>query len=176
MNQVRRTILLTSFATWEPHQLSNASDDLLAEFLKTKPLSADLHVLRQLPVDFQLAPEKAIAHFNQLQPDVILCCGMAQSRTKLSVESRGVNGSKVLKTKINLDYLVSDLTITEISHDAGQFVCNWIYYSMLKHLQEQNSNHYCLFVHVPILTSENLTPLLADFRLIIERILILSQL
>jgi len=164
-----KTLLLTSFTTWEPHQRSNASDDLLLELLKTEPTLPSLHLLRQLPVDFDLAPERAIAHVNQLQPDIVVCCGMAESRFSLNVESRAVTPNEVLYTTANLERLVLGLAVTEISHDTGQFVCNWLYYTMLKHLQ--NTETICLFVHVPILTAENSEAIVTDFRFLIARLL-----
>jgi pyroglutamyl-peptidase len=164
-----KTLLLTSFTTWEPHQRSNASDDLILELLKTEPTLPSLHLLRQLPVNFELAPEQAIAHVNQLQPDIVICCGMAASRVNLTVESRAVTQNEVLYTKANLERLVLGLAVTEISDDAGQFVCNWLYYALLKHLQ--NTETICLFVHVPILTAENSEAIVTDFRLLIARLL-----
>jgi pyroglutamyl-peptidase len=164
-----KILLLTSFTTWEPHQHSNASDDLLLELLKTEPTLPSLHLLRQLPVNFELAPEQAIAHVNQLQPDIVICCGMAESRISLTVESRAVTQNEVLYTKANLERLVLGLAVTEISHDAGEFVCNWLYHALLKHLQ--NTETICLFVHVPILTAENLEAIVTDFRLLIARLL-----
>jgi pyroglutamyl-peptidase len=168
-----KTVLLSSFATWEPHQRSNSSDDLLLEVLKANlypPLhSPSLHFLRQLPVDFELAPQQAIAQVNLLQPDIVICCGMAEHRTKLTVESRAVTHSETLYTRVNLDRLIAGLTMTEISHDAGQFVCNWLYQAMLKHLQ--SSERLCLFVHVPILTPKNSSAIESDFCRLIERML-----
>jgi pyroglutamyl-peptidase len=164
-----KTLLLTSFTTWEPHQRSNASDDLILELLKTEPTLSSVHLLRQLPVDFELAPKQAIAHINQLQPDIVICCGMAESRVSLTVESRAVTQNQVLYTKANLERLVLGLAMTEISHDAGQFVCNWLYYALLKHLHDTKT--ICLFVHVPVLTAENSEAIVTDFRLLITRLL-----
>jgi pyroglutamyl-peptidase len=166
-----KTILLTSFATWLSHQRSNSSDDLLQALLKTHS-SSSLHVLRQLPVDFDLAPQQTIARVKQLQPDLIVCCGMAEGRTKLSLESRAV-ANEVLSPNVDLERLVAGLPHTEISHDAGRFVCNWLYHTVLK--QVQGTEQDCLFVHVPVLTAANLQPIAADFRCIVDRILQADQ-
>jgi pyroglutamyl-peptidase len=159
-------ILLTSFTTWKAHQQSNASDDLLIEIQKHS--SADLFFLRQLPVDFRLAPEQAIAHFNQLQPDAIILCGMAESRQKLTVESRAIAGETVFHAKVELRKLIEGLEFTEISHDAGQFVCEALYFATLKHLREANSDCLCMFVHIPILTLANSQLVINDFQAMIE--------
>lgn len=169
---MEKTVLLTSFTTWKPHQVSNSSDDLLENLLHIG-LPQGCHVLRQLPVDFQIAPEWAIAHINTLHPDVIICCGMAENRTKLSVESRAVTNSATLYTGVDLQGLTAELPHTEISHDAGRFVCNWLYFSLLNYIQTQTLNQHCLFVHVPILSSENRELITSDFQSLLGRILAL---
>lgn len=160
----RPKMLLTSFATWMPHQRSNSSDDLL-ETLEANP---SRHLLRQLPADFEQAPRQAIDHIQTLQPDIVVCCGMAESRSKLTVESRAVTLGETLYTAVDVDRLVAGLDITEVSHDAGRFACNWLYYSLLKHFQPPKT--VCLFVHVPILTAENRGAIVSDFHRLIDRL------
>lgn len=162
------SLLLTSFTTWLPHQSSNSSDDLLAELLQ-RNCSIDLHTLRQLPVDFGLAPQQTIAQIQTLKPQAVVCCGMAESRSKLSVESQAVQGGQILKTRFSLPELVAGLSMTEISHDAGRFVCNATYFAVLEHLQ--NSSCLGLFVHVPILTEANRAAIVADFEILLQRLL-----
>jgi pyroglutamyl-peptidase len=165
-----KTILLTSFATWKSEQRSNSSDDLLLEMLNIYPRQEGLHFLRQLPVDFELAPQQAIALTEQLDPDVVLLCGMAEKHTKLKLESRAMVEDGTLTTQYNLEELILGLTYTEISNDAGRFVCNALYYAMLKYLQNQDTQRRCLFVHVPVLTYDNRAMILADFQLILHRL------
>ncbi|MEG4320451.1 MULTISPECIES: peptidase C15 [unclassified Microcoleus] len=159
-------ILLTSFDTWLPHHKSNSSDDLLAKISQIQSLPDSTTFLRKLPVDFQEAPNLAIAQIKKIQPDTIICCGMAESRQKLTVESSACCDLDILKTTVNLEQLVTDLGITEISHDAGKFVCEALYYGALKHIYNSQIATKCIFVHVPILTNENLDKIVADFLLL----------
>lgn len=161
-------ILITSFSTWMPHHTSNASDDLLQRLIEKKERS--FHHLRQIPVDFELSYQHVITCFNKLQPKVLVCCGMAEERTKLNVESRAVLNKNTLKTRVDLEKLTVGLSMTEISHDAGKFVCNTLYYKTLEHLHAQRNNHQCIFVHVPVLTIDNTQELEKDFSSIIERL------
>ncbi|HEY9611905.1 peptidase C15 [Allocoleopsis sp.] len=163
-------ILLTSFQTWLPHQKSNSSDDLLEEVVKLDSLPHTLTFLRQLPVDISQASELAIAKINELQPDIIICCGMAESRRQLSVESNARNGSRVLNTPVDLDKLLQGLVKTTLSHDAGKFVCEGLYYSVLNHLQKNEFKKHGIFVHVPVLTQNNIAEILTDFTLIMHRL------
>lgn len=166
----QRTVLLTSFTTWKAHQRSNSSDDLLLELLKTR-VSPSVHWFRHLPVNVPVAKEIAIGKIQQLQPQVVLCCGMAESRLKLNMESRAVVGNHVLYTAMDLKVLTVGLDSTEISQDAGRFVCNGLYYAILNHLQSNYPDTHCVFVHVPILTANNRESIIADFSLILERVL-----
>lgn len=205
---MNRKILLTSFQTWLPHQTSNSSDDLLGEIAQLDALSTSLTFLRQLPVNVPQASSCVIAQIEELQPDGIICCGMAESRTKLTVESCATCGytsyrislysyclyicrilglkrlqdfiptlmarstqqdSILIKTSVDLDKLMTGLAGTEISHDAGKFVCEGLYYQVLKYLGERKLNISCIFVHVPVLTQDNLPGIVADFQLIIEK-------
>lgn len=168
---MRPRLLLTSFDTWQPHQRSNASDDLLAALLATNPAPGQLHFVRQLPVDFQLAPAQLLQHFQSLQPDVVICCGMAEARSQLTVESNGKHQEEIRYTSLDLEPLIAALPMTQISHDAGDYVCNWLYYSVLKYIQEQQVKSHCLFVHVPVLNDSNFRPIFQDFSTLVQRLL-----
>lgn len=163
-------ILLTSFDTWLPHQESNSSDDLLAKLSQIQSLPDSIIFLRKLPVDFQSAPNLAIAQINQIQPDTVICCGMAESRQKLTVESCACCERDLLKTTVDLEQLIADLPTTEISHEAGKFVCEALYYAVLKHLADSLLSTKCIFVHVPVLTADNADKIVADFLLILNRL------
>lgn len=159
-------ILLTSFATWLPHQKSNSSDDLLIEIAKLE--SSSLTFLKQLPVDVPKASRLVIAKIAERQPDIIICCGMAESRTKLTVESCATCGDALIKTPVDLEKLVAGADGIEISHDAGKFVCEGLYYEVLKYLQEYNLNTPCIFVHVPVLAQDNFPEVVTNFREVIQ--------
>ncbi len=161
-------LLFTSFQTWRSYQKSNSSDDLL-QVLIDRGLLTEHYFLRQIPVDFAIAPQQVIAKIEQLQPDRMICCGMAEARSRLSLESNGKCESEILKTPFNLERLLMGTVSTEISHDAGDFVCNHLYYSILKHLEQ--STCACLFVHVPVLTFNNLDVVTQDFLTVVDRIL-----
>ncbi|MGB3203957.1 MAG: peptidase C15 [Crinalium sp.] len=171
-------ILLTSFDIWLPHHTSNSSDDLLEELSKIDYLPYSLYFLRQLPVNIAEANSLVIAKIRELQPDVIICCGMAEKNIKLTIESQASFQANTLKTAVDLEDLLSDLTDTVISNDAGKFVCEGLYYSVLNELQTQQvaskslnkDKRSCVFVHVPILTPDNLPVIVENFRLILQKL------
>jgi pyroglutamyl-peptidase len=157
-------ILLTSFQTWMPHQQSNSSDELLARIQGETFTDLELIFLRGLPVETEKASRETIAVLEKFPCDRVVCCGMAESRRNLTVESNARRGRECLKTAIALPPLVSQLKTTEISHDAGQFVCEGLYFEILNYLQRSQSACHCLFLHVPILTRDNEAEILADFK------------
>ncbi|MBW4542130.1 MAG: peptidase C15 [Myxacorys chilensis ATA2-1-KO14] len=170
-------ILLTSFDTWEAHQQSNSSDDLLNALIERKVLTDDCYFLKKILVDFEVAPQTVIDQIAELEPELVICCGMAESRPFLSVESTGTYLDEALVTELDLEMLlegtlcpphISPEAATRVSHDAGNFVCNHLYYWVLKHNQEQNPNYRCLFIHVPLLTDDNLETVIHDFLAIMQ--------
>ncbi|WP_392531062.1 peptidase C15 [Nostoc sp. C117] len=167
---MNKRILLTSFATWLSDQQSNSSDDLLVQVTKVELIPHDLTFLRQLPVDVQLASSQVIEKINAIQPDYIICCGMAASRTRLSLELAASSGESVLQTEVDLEKLVAGAAAIDISHDCGKFVCEGLYYSVLDYLSQSQLAARCIFVHVPLLNAENLSGILTDFVLIINKL------
>ncbi len=163
-----KKILLTSFTTWLPHQLSNSSNDLLDEISKLNYISFSLNFVRLLPVDIEIASQALITKINAIAPDIIICCGMAEGRRQLSIESNATKGNIVLKTNVALEKLVDGVDRVNISHDAGKFVCEGLYYSVLNYIFEQKLNISCIFVHVPILNENNLAAIVEDFVLLIQ--------
>ncbi|NEP58878.1 MAG: peptidase C15, partial [Symploca sp. SIO2G7] len=101
-----RKLLLTSFQTWLPHQTSNSSDDLLETIAQQDSFPHSLTYLRQLPVDIIQASNRVIDTIENLRPDNILLCGMAEKRTQLTVESCATCGDTQLRTRVDLKKLV----------------------------------------------------------------------
>jgi pyroglutamyl-peptidase len=163
-------ILLTSFATWRPHQRRNSSDQLL-EAIKNSELAESLYFFRQLPVNTPVAKGIVIAKIAELQPDILVCCGMAESRQKLNLEFQAIVNQQILNTNLDLAKLTLGLKHTEISYDAGRFVCNSLYHAMLNYLKHCSPARSGLFVHVPSLNTENWEQILRDFRQLLERLL-----
>jgi pyroglutamyl-peptidase len=158
-------------------------------------LSHDLNFLHRLPVDVQLASSLVIAKINELQPDYIICCGMAASRSQLSVEVLASSTStlpvestnsadilpqesrnspeNILQTRVDLEKLLVGTAAVEISYDCGKFVCEGLYYSVLDYLHQSQLSIKCIFVHVPIFNPENLPKIIADFIVIINNLALL---
>jgi pyroglutamyl-peptidase len=162
-------LLITSFTTWKAHHISNSSDDLLGA-TTSYFTDSSTYFLRKVAVDFELAPRQVISMVDLLTPEILICCGMAENRDGLTVESKGKFQSETIETAIDLNYLIEGTIATQISHDAGNFVCNHLYYSVLKHLQNKRFKCQCVFVHVPVLNEQNLEKIIKDFLTLSDRL------
>jgi pyroglutamyl-peptidase len=167
---MKQPFLVTTFDVWEPHHRSNASDDLVAAAIDADLMPAHTHYLRHLPVDVDLAPQSVVAAISEINPSYVICLGMAESRVYLELESNGCRQGDSLYTSFDLESLIQPLGMTQISHDAGQFVCNHLYYSVLSYIQTHRLPCQCLFIHVPLLHSHTLSPILNDFSTILRTI------
>ncbi|MEA5467086.1 pyroglutamyl-peptidase I family protein [Leptothoe sp. PORK10 BA2] len=160
-------ILITSFRPWKAHQGMNTSDVLVQQVRDSLP--SNTMALRWLPVNFDLAPIRVISHMVQYRPKVVICCGMAETRKTLTVEQWGTHGQHQLSTPVDLQVLIRQTVHTRISYDAGDFVCNRLYYRVLQHLAGQAEQQTAvLFVHVPLITTANQAVLEFDFLKIVE--------
>lgn len=164
------SLLLTSFAPWRAHQLSNTSDDIIALLQSRNQLPKNSQLIRHLPVHYQLAPCQVISAMLKTHPRVVVCCGMAEKRLLLNLEQYAQWDGKFLETSLNLYELCADTQWTRVSHDAGTYVCNYLYYQLLAHVHKHRWPIQCLFVHVPLLTRENRELIARDFALILSRL------
>ncbi|WOD40672.1 hypothetical protein [Nodosilinea sp. E11] len=163
-------MLLTTFAPWRAHQISNAADDLIVHLQRQQQIPAGTTVLRQIPVSFELAPLRVMAKLVELRPPVVVCCGMAEKRSYLHLERYGKGEDGALETSLPLDSLLVDTHVTAISDCAGTYVCNHLYYRLLGAIAQYHWPTQALFVHIPPLTPVT-QPLLAhDLALILQRL------
>lgn len=164
------SLLLTSFRPWKAHQAVNSSDELLARLLTQGQLTEAVAVLRRVPVHSQIAPMVVMARVFELRPQVVVCCGMAERRDRLSLEQQGVCGDRVLQTPFDLQTLMAGTTMTEISTHAGRYVCNDLYHHLLARFERDRWPIKTLFIHVPPLTPTNTLALITDFQWVLSKL------
>lgn len=163
-------ILLTSFQAWRSHQPSNASNDLIQALKAQNKLPADAIWLENVPVSFDLAPIRVLNAIYRWQPRLVICCGMAEKRALLSIEQRAKKGEHTLETSVNTHSLLQRTQLSEISYDAGNYVCNHLYYYILESINKYKISTTSLFIHVPILNAENKKIILKDFHNLLKNL------
>jgi pyroglutamyl-peptidase len=145
-------LLLTSFTTWETTQRTNASDTLVAR-IEAKRV-ADVQTLRNLPVNTEEAFELVKDKILEERPHTVILCGMTEKRSgALFLEKRARKGDDELRSSTFIDALATAISPTAVSYDAGQFVCEGLYYETLRFCQNEFAGTIAvLFVHVPRFT------------------------
>lgn len=173
-------LLITTFDTWLPHQHSNAADDLIQQAIDRQDFPPETLLLRHLPVDTAAASLPVFHYIERFRPTVILCCGMAESRSRLSLEQQATLNGHTRQTALPLAAWCETLPVTDLSHDAGQFVCNDLYYQVLGYSSvpatPSMSRQTChaAFLHVPPLTLANRLPYAQDLAAIVNACIAVS--
>ena len=161
-------------------------------------------IAAELPTSFARAPRKLRALIARVQPDIVLCVGLAADRDALCVERVAVNlcharipdndgaqpAEKPVIGRAPAAYF-STLPVAEIvnalcgaglraemSMSAGTFVCNRVFYGLMHDAAKHKRGKHGLragFVHVPALAAANSGQALADLVLALEVVLRVTQ-
>ena len=86
--------------------------------------------------------------------ETIISFGQAPlDKDTIKIEVVGKKEKELYKTDFNYSKIKEDIEKTgfkvEISEDAGNFLCNNLYYNGLKYIKEKNINCKMIFIHIP---------------------------
>jgi pyroglutamyl-peptidase len=135
-----------------------------------------------LPVSYARAADDLRRAVREARPDVVLCFGQADGRTGISVERFAHNldeatttdndsssgsgtaiepaGPAACASTLPVDEIVAALRVAGIpaqpSRDAGGFLCNHVFYVLLRLLEQERPDAIGGFVHVPLLPEQAL--------------------
>lgn len=149
------TFLVTGFEPFGPHR-RNSSWDALELLRPSWP--ADVAVLR-LPVDYVLAHQRLRSALSELQPRAVLCTGLAagdvfriEHRARRPPALAGEPGAEEIRGRWPWDEMRSALLSTPArvvdSDDAGQYVCESTYWSLISYVVPL-APRFAAFLHVP---------------------------
>jgi pyroglutamyl-peptidase len=147
-------VLITGFEPWGSES-ENPSGRLALEFGG-----------RVLPVDYRAAGRALLGLVRKERPGALLMLGLGPDRTQISLEAAALNvdhceaepyrvwrrpiakGPLVLRSRLPIDRMYRRLVRARIpvavSHHAGTFICNHVFYLGLARTRIP-----CGFVHVP---------------------------
>ncbi|MBR3201631.1 MAG: GNAT family N-acetyltransferase [Mogibacterium sp.] len=173
----RRTILVTAFEPFGGETLNPT-----AEVLGMLPDESSGYAIRKLllPVEYGRSAEIAISEYDRLQPAAVIMLGQAGGRSAISPETSAKNlmdceapdnagyiadherisekGPDTLSSTLPVGKIVDVLAARdipcEISDDAGTYVCNSLFYSMLDHNRGDVPTG---FIHVPYIKEQGHT-------------------
>ena len=135
-----------------------------------------------LPVSYARTADALRAAVREHEPDVVICFGQASGRSAISIERFAHNldeatttdndeapgsgaaidpdGPAAYGSSLPVDELVEALRAEGIpaapSRDAGGFLCNHVFYVLMRTLEEERPGARGGFVHVPLLPEQAL--------------------
>jgi len=170
-------ILLTGFTPFGG-LTRNPSQQIVEHLARVKPVS-DL-VTAVLPTEYERAGERIRALIRDVEPDAVICLGVAQKRAAINLErialnlndspasdNAGVVAEKRCIESGGLPTYQSTLPLTkmanalrqhdipvQLSDDAGKYVCNHVFYVARHALEQAGRVIPCGFIHVPAVTDD----------------------
>jgi pyroglutamyl-peptidase len=171
-------VLLTAFEAFLGRE-QNASQ-LVLEALQIDPKHDGLVVPLLLPVSFSRVWSVLTEQVEPRSFDYIILMGEAAEASAMRLERIALNlmdamvadndqyipseqlidpaGPLALQTKLSLRQLQNSLAAdhsfdVRISNHAGSFVCNYLYYKLLSHIEDSSTK--ALFVHLPLCNYHN---------------------
>ena len=173
MNHMK-TILLTAFEPFGGDTLNPTE-----KVLWMLPDEICGYAIRKLllPVEYGRAADIAISEYDRLRPAAVIMLGQAGGRSAITPETTArnlmdsksldnsgrvadnlrisENGPDILSSTLPVGKIVDELTTRgircEVSDDAGTFVCNSLFYSMLEHNRGEVPTG---FIHVPFIKEQ----------------------
>jgi pyroglutamyl-peptidase len=172
-------VLATGFEPFDEGTV-NSSQQLVGGLAGAPPRGVEL-ATAVLPVAYARAADALRAAVRASEPDVVVCFGQADGRTGISVErfahnldsaepldNDGVSsgaeidagGPAAYRSTLPVEQIVSALRADGIpaaeSRDAGGFLCNHVFYVLMRVLEQERPQAIGGFVHVPLLPGQAL--------------------
>ena len=185
---MRTRVLVTGFEPFAGSPV-NPSQRLVEELAARPPAGVEL-ASAVLPVAYERAAGELRAAVCAAEPDVVVCFGQADGRAGISVERFALNlddaanvdddgtssgapvdaeGPAAYRSTLPVDEIVTALRAAGIpaaaSRDAGGFLCNHVFYALMRALELERPEAIGGFVHVPLLPEQALETTVASMPL-----------
>jgi pyroglutamyl-peptidase len=161
-----KAVLLTGFEPFGEFLVNSSweASHLVGRQLATQVLA------RRLPVDYLPARAKLIQYLTYHKPVVCLCTGLGpefaiERVARKPVQFSTIQGSDVLEGAWPWPEMEGKVRnaagSVSISYDAGEYVCESTYWSLLAFRRQFGYPVYAAFLHVPPLSSDITVELIA---------------
>ncbi len=170
-------ILLTGFEPFDGEAVNPSWE--VARALDGAPIGGATVVARQLPCRFGAAREAIVALLDEWRPSCALALGQASGRADFSIERLAINvddariadnagaqpidepvvpgGPVAYFATLPIKAMVSGLRAAglpaSVSHSAGTFVCNHVFYALMHGLRQRPTVR-AGFMHLPLLPAQ----------------------
>lgn len=157
-------ILVTAFEPWGEHAVNTSQ--VAVEGLDGQVIDGVRVRVRHMPVEWDTVPEQLLQEIADWEPHAVVGFGMQQGpewRVELIARNRDVrddeeqvidaDAPRILPTGLPAAAILAKLLDAGLeakpSEDAGAFLCNHLFFWMLKAVQEGAGPAISGFVHVP---------------------------
>lgn len=173
------TILLTGFEPFDRETI-NPSWELVQRFAERSFGDHYQVQVAQLACEFGNAIDQLVDLLDRHQPEIVVCIGQAGGRADFSIERVAINlddaripdnaGAQPIDQSIVADgpaAYFSSLPLkkiirklrdhgipTNISHTAGTYVCNHVFYGLMHYANTHPQLRHAGFVHIPYLPAQ----------------------
>lgn len=170
-------ILLTGFEPFDGEAINPSWE--VARALDGAPIGGATVVARRLPCRFGAAREAMVALLDEWQPACVLALGQAGGRSDFSIERVAINvddariadnagaqpidepvvpgGPAAYFATLPIKAMVAGLRAAglpaSVSHSAGTFVCNHVFYALMHGLRQRPAVR-AGFMHLPLLPAQ----------------------
>jgi pyroglutamyl-peptidase len=173
-----KRVLLTAFEPFGGQPINPSQE--VARALRSRTFKEVQLETCELPVERFKAIERALERIRSFKPDAVIMLGKASGRAKITPETIAVNrddfhipdisgnqpkgeliipdGPPKFQTTLPVAEIVNDLSRAGIpaalSHDAGSYLCNRLFYSVRYVLARESPQTLAGFIHLPCLPEE----------------------
>ena len=177
-------ILVTGFEPFDGLAV-NPSQAIVEALARTASTSSGIELMTEiLPTEFRAAGDRIVALIRELQPEAVVSLGLAASASAIRLErvalnlndsARPDNGGDLATGRLidpdgpigywstlPLDDMLAALKGREIpaiiSNHAGAYVCNHVFYTARRELEQLGRETPCGFIRVPLLSEQAVSP------------------
>jgi pyroglutamyl-peptidase len=154
-----KAVLLTGFEPFGEFLVNSSweASRLVGQQLATQVLA------RRLPVDYMPARAKLITYLTRHKPVMCLCTGLGpafaiERVARKPVQFSTIAGSDILEGAWPWSEMEGQVQqaagSVSVSYDAGEYVCESTYWSLLAFRQQFGYPMYATFLHVPPLSAD----------------------
>lgn len=173
------TILLTGFAPFN-QEIINPSWEVVRRFTDRQILSSHTIKVAELACEFGSSIAQLQQQIEQHQPELVVCLGQAGGRTDFSIERVAINiddaripdnagaqpidqtisdeGPAAYFSSLPIKAIVHALRSrgipASVSHTAGTYVCNHVFYGLMHYASTHPQLRRAGFVHIPYLPDQ----------------------
>jgi pyroglutamyl-peptidase len=175
-----KTILVTGFDPFGGEPVNPALESV--KKLKGMIIEDYEVKVREIPTVFDKSIDHLIEAIEEVQPEMVICVGQAGGRPDMTVERVAINvndaripdndGNQPIDTEVvqggpvgywstlPIKAMVKEMNEqgipASVSHTAGTFVCNHLFYGLMHYIAKNNERIRGGFIHIPFLPEQTI--------------------